>query len=115
MCTTQPGATGFLVDRTPNGGDNRGTFARIVAFTTGEEPMTRLDPSVARLHRGALAVLTLVVILAAPVSANADDSWVGKTILVKKAGIRIGQTDEKDPPVYVATLHRFSYKVVADK
>jgi tetratricopeptide (TPR) repeat protein len=52
--------------------------------------------------------------LAAPGRAG-DGSWVGKVVVVKKPGNRIGHTDEKGKPVYVATLTNFEYRVLAEK
>ncbi len=46
--------------------------------------------------------------------ARAGESWVGKTILVKKAGIRIGHSDGEES-VYTATLRVVSYRVLAEE
>jgi tetratricopeptide (TPR) repeat protein len=63
---------------------------------------------------GSLALL-LWFMFVVPTPTYADDSWVGKTVLVKKTNIRIGHTDDNDREVFVATLQYLAYKVLADK
>jgi tetratricopeptide (TPR) repeat protein len=59
------------------------------------------------------AVLCLSMV--APVHARQTDSWVGQTILVKRAGIKFGQTDPKtNEQVYFGTLNAVDYKVEAE-
>jgi tetratricopeptide (TPR) repeat protein len=58
--------------------------------------------------------LPLLLVLAACSPAVAADSWVGKTILTKKAGIRIGHSKDGES-VYTATLRSLYYRVLAEK
>ena len=61
------------------------------------------------------AVLLAAVALAGPVDAQ-DKSWGGKTILVKRAGIKIGQTDANGNQVYLATLtNSIHYRVLGEQ
>ena len=58
------------------------------------------------------------ILLAATIagSINAQDkTWVGKTIFTTRGGIRIGHTGDDGKQVFVATLSRFEYRVLAEK
>ena len=59
--------------------------------------------------------LPLLLACILPGFARADDSWVGKTILLKKSGIRITHTDKDGHEVDDATLTDSSYKVLAEQ
>ena len=62
------------------------------------------------------SVITLLVLLAAVGATTAQDkSWVGKTILVKKNGIKIGKTGDDGKQVYVATLTNIDYRVLGEQ
>jgi tetratricopeptide (TPR) repeat protein len=51
-----------------------------------------------------------------PSLAHADDSWVGKVIIMKQPGVKFGQTDPKTGSETVfGTLDRMTYTVVAEK
>jgi tetratricopeptide (TPR) repeat protein len=58
--------------------------------------------------------LPLLLVLVACSPAAAAESWVGKTILVKKPGIRIGHS-KGEASVYTATLQGISYRVLAEQ
>jgi tetratricopeptide (TPR) repeat protein len=60
-------------------------------------------------------VLALLVMTATAGSALAKDkTWVGKTILVKKAGVKISQTGDDSKQVYVGMLDLIDYRVLAE-
>jgi tetratricopeptide (TPR) repeat protein len=61
---------------------------------------------------GALLAWTLLV----PVvrSGQEDPSWVGKRIILRRDGVRIGHTDDKGQPVYVADLTDMVYRVLGE-
>ena len=50
-----------------------------------------------------------------PVLAEDGGAWAGKKVMVKKAGIQIGYTDENDETRYVATLDSLIYTVEAER
>ena len=58
-------------------------------------------------------VVAAVALAAAP--ARADDSWVGQRIMLKKAGVTIGHTDDKGVDHEDATLDQMVYTVEAEK
>ena len=60
-------------------------------------------------------VLIAAFSLAAVSAAKAQDSWVGKTIVLKKAGIKIHRTGDDGKRVYVVELKDLYYKVLGDK
>jgi tetratricopeptide (TPR) repeat protein len=61
------------------------------------------------------SLVALVILAAAAGSALAQEkTWVGKTILVRKTGIRIGHTADDGKQVYVATLDESDYHVLAE-
>jgi tetratricopeptide (TPR) repeat protein len=62
--------------------------------------------------RPTLAVLALALL---PGPGITQESWVGKTILLKKSGIKIGRTDDNGRQVYLATLDAPNYKVRGDQ
>ncbi len=64
-----------------------------------------------RICFGTWLPLLLVLAVCSPAAA---DSWVGKTILVKKSGTRIGHT-EGEQSVYTATLRSIQYRVLAEE
>src|SRR5579871_2491737 len=74
--------------------------------------MTHIFPSGRRSCFGTSLSLLLVLAVCSP--AIAAGSWVGKTILTKKAGIRIGHT-EAEESVYTATLREIDYRVLAEE
>jgi tetratricopeptide (TPR) repeat protein len=57
--------------------------------------------------------LPLLLVCVLPGLAAADDSWVGKTILLKKNDVRLAQTDKDGREVDGPTLYKLSYVVVA--
>jgi tetratricopeptide (TPR) repeat protein len=59
--------------------------------------------------------LVAAIGLAAGSAVAAQESWVGKTIFTKKAGIKIGNTGDDGKQVYVAELKGLDYKVLGDK
>jgi tetratricopeptide (TPR) repeat protein len=74
--------------------------------------MTHIFAAERRTRFGTWLPLLLVLAVCSP--AGAADSWVGKTILVKKDDIRIGHT-EGEESVYTATLRAISYRVLAEE
>jgi tetratricopeptide (TPR) repeat protein len=48
-------------------------------------------------------------------SACGDDSWVGRSIMPRQAGTRIGHTDPEGKQIYVAELTNFVYQVRSEK
>ena len=48
-------------------------------------------------------------------AAAQDKSWVGKTIILKKSGVKIGQSDAKGNQVFVATLTMTDYRVLGEQ
>ena len=61
------------------------------------------------------AVTCIVAALGLAASASADDSWVGKRVMVKTAGVTIGNTDDQGRDVEVATLGGMVYTVEEEK
>ena len=61
-----------------------------------------------------LALLTIAIPFVGPAAAQ-DKTWVGKAILVKKAGIKIGHTGPDGKQVYLATLGLADYQVIAEE
>jgi tetratricopeptide (TPR) repeat protein len=59
--------------------------------------------------------LALGALLWFAIPAFAQESWVGETIITKKAGIKIGYTGGDGRQVYVGELTRLDYKVLADE
>jgi tetratricopeptide (TPR) repeat protein len=53
--------------------------------------------------------------IAAASSAAAQETWVGKTIIIKKPGVKIGHTGEDGRQVYVGELYLLHYKVRGEK
>jgi tetratricopeptide (TPR) repeat protein len=47
--------------------------------------------------------------------AHAQTNWVGRTILVKKPGIKIGNTDDEGNLVQIATLDEMDYRVLEEQ
>jgi len=61
-------------------------------------------------------ILIALFVLAVPGFARADDSWVGRIVVMKEPGVKFGYTDPKtEEQVYVGTLDRMSYRVLNDK
>ncbi len=60
------------------------------------------------------STLTLLLV-AFPSAAVAQPNWVGKTIVPKKPGIKIGHTDDSGKQVHVATLDGIAYRVLSEK
>jgi tetratricopeptide (TPR) repeat protein len=58
-------------------------------------------------------VVAVLALSAAP--ARADDSWVGKRVMLKHGGVTIGHTDKNDQEVVDATLNDIEYKVEQEK
>jgi tetratricopeptide (TPR) repeat protein len=50
-----------------------------------------------------------------PTPALAQDSWVGKSVLTKKPGIKITDTDKVGKQAYVGTIDTFGVTVLAEK
>src|SRR2546428_599979 len=46
--------------------------------------------------------------------AHGATSWVGQKIMTKKAGVKIGHTDDKGQQVYVATVNNMICTVLKD-
>jgi len=65
--------------------------------------------------RGLWFSCVVVVVSLATATARADDSWVGKTAMPKRAGLTIGHTDKNDQEVVDATLNDIEYKVEQEK
>jgi len=64
-------------------------------------------------HRTCLIAL---LVFALPNLARADDSWVGRVVVMKETGVKFGHTDSKTgQEVYVGTLDKMMYKVLADQ
>jgi hypothetical protein len=62
--------------------------------------------------RGLWFTCVVVVASLAAAPARADDSWVGKRVMPKHAGVTIGHTDKNDQEVVDAKLNQqFDYKV----
>jgi tetratricopeptide (TPR) repeat protein len=59
------------------------------------------------------AITPLISVI--PARADGGGSWVGKTVIVKKSGIKIGHTDEDGRDVTVATLDGVNYRVEAEQ
>src|SRR6266849_9047991 len=64
-----------------------------------------------------LAALLLVGVFVHPPGAFAYDnnSWVGQRIMIKKAGVRIGYSDDAGRQIYVAELTDLIYTVVKEE
>ena len=65
-------------------------------------------------HHKITWVLLVVWFLGLAPSAFAEDSWVGKRIIPKRSGLRIGYTDKDGRERYVATLTQMTYTVEKD-
>lgn len=63
------------------------------------------------MHR-LISILTLTIMSS---GALAQEGWVGKTILIKKDGIKIGYTDDSGRQVYSGELTWPRYTVTGDK
>ena len=61
------------------------------------------------------AFLSLAISAVAARADDANASWVGKTIIVKKDGIKIGYTEANGRRVDVATLREKDYTVLKDE
>jgi tetratricopeptide (TPR) repeat protein len=57
----------------------------------------------------------VVVALLTTAPARADDTWVGKMVIIKHNGVTISQTDSSDQEVIVAMLDDLEYKVRQEK
>jgi tetratricopeptide (TPR) repeat protein len=65
-----------------------------------------------RVRHGCLAALVAFVL---PGMVHAEDSWVGKVIILKHPGVKFGQTDPKSGQEMIfGTLDRMMYKVLAE-
>src|SRR5579871_3485322 len=63
--------------------------------------------------RCSVSLLSLIVV---SLAATAADSWVGKDIIVKRAGIMFGQIDSKTgEPIATTKLEQLDYKVMGEK
>jgi tetratricopeptide (TPR) repeat protein len=60
------------------------------------------------MHR---TIVACFLALAVPSLGNAEEMWIGRTIIPKKPHLKIGYTDNDDDIRYVATLRRGSYVV----
>src|SRR5581483_6971540 len=86
------------------------TFTRVSASASQYRKQRR--SAMLKLPRGLRPLCALAVALAVAGPARAgDETWVGKTILVKRNGIKFGCTDERGAQVYHGTLTRISYQV----
>jgi tetratricopeptide (TPR) repeat protein len=65
--------------------------------------------------RGLWFACVVVVMSLSAAPARADDSWVGKTVIIKHGGVTIGHTDKNDQEVVDATLNGIEYKVEQEK
>src|SRR5713226_6497188 len=62
------------------------------------------------------SVLLAWSLFAATASSGADDdSWVGKTIVLKRDGVKIGHTGADGEQVFVADLSDIAYTVLNEK
>src|SRR6516164_1669337 len=63
-----------------------------------------------------LSCVGLIAMWGAPQSAGADDpeSWAGQKVMMKKAGVKIGHTDDKGQQVYVATVNNMVVTVLKE-
>ncbi|HEV3144757.1 MAG TPA: tetratricopeptide repeat protein [Gemmataceae bacterium] len=70
-----------------------------------------------RVFAGAAkSIVGMFAILLVPALVLGDDgSWVGRSIMPRQAGVRIGHTDQEDKQIYVAELTNFVYTVRAEK
>jgi tetratricopeptide (TPR) repeat protein len=60
--------------------------------------------------------LIALLAFALPSFARADDSWVGKVVIMKEPGVKFGYTEPKTgEEVYLGTLDHMHYKVLADQ
>lgn len=59
-------------------------------------------------------LLALLLCTTPPVSAQGE-SWVGKKVMPKSAGLRIGYTDKDGKEIYVAKLTDFVYSVLQEE
>ncbi|HEY1859032.1 MAG TPA: tetratricopeptide repeat protein [Gemmataceae bacterium] len=77
---------------------------------------SRLLAPLARRRLGPAALL-LVGVFAHPPGAFADDNtpWVGQRIMIKKAGVRIGYSDDAGRQIYVAELTDLVYTVLKEE
>jgi tetratricopeptide (TPR) repeat protein len=73
-----------------------GTFPRLIARLGG-------------------ALLTWALLVPVVRSDPEDSSWVGKWIILRWDGVRIGHTDDKGQPVYVGRLTDMVYRVLGEK
>jgi tetratricopeptide (TPR) repeat protein len=85
----------------------------IPKLTVESLPMTTFVPVMAR--PGYRVCLCLFLFCSAPPTVVGEESWTGKTILLKKTGIPITNAGENGKQVIVGTLREISYHVIADK
>src|SRR5262245_8980113 len=64
---------------------------------------------------GRRIVISILALLLAPGFLMGDDSWVGRSVMPRQAGVRIGHTDQEGKQIYVAELTNFVYTVRAEK
>jgi tetratricopeptide (TPR) repeat protein len=66
------------------------------------------------MSRSLLAVVCLLCGVEAIVSAQ-DANWIGKRIVVKRPGLKIGYSDKDGRQIYVAVLSQMAYTVMGDQ
>src|SRR6516165_460283 len=65
------------------------------------------------IRRSIVLALAAFILLPPSPSRSADEeSWVGKRIVLKWAGVKIGHTGDDGKPVYVAELTDMAYSVL---
>ena len=62
---------------------------------------------------GALLAWTMLLPSASP--GQADQSWLGRKVILTRDGVRIGYTGEDGQPVYVAELTDMVYRVLREE
>ncbi len=70
------------------------------------------------MHRSSALCRILALMVTGIACAHAfagADNWVGKTIILKRNGNKIGNTDDNGNQVYVAKLTSISYQVLGDR
>jgi len=77
--------------------------------------MTERRGIVSCVFAGTRFMTGLFVMLLAPGWVVGDDSWVGRSVMPRQAGVRIGHTDQEGKQIYVAELTNFVYTVRVEK
>ncbi len=66
--------------------------------------------------RASSHILIAFILFAVPSLVRADDSWVGRVVIMKETGVKFGHTDPKSgEETYLGTLNQMFYKVLADQ